>query len=251
MYSTEMGRSRMRNVCFTAWNKDIKFDKEYMKYLITGLEVCPDTGKEHYQGYVEFVRALDFGKVKELLGGETHIERRQGSAIQASDYCKKENNFKESGTISKQGKRSDLDIVVEDLKGGMTVRDVALNNSVQYIKYHKGIEKLRSHLISPRNWVTEVTVLWGKTGTGKSRKARELLKDYWVWTPVRGKWFDGYDEYEDVIMEEFRAQLPLGFMFILFDRYECSVEVKGGIVEFCPKRIVIMSLKYLRDWYED
>lgn len=244
-------RERMRNVCFTAWNKDITFDIKYMKYLVTGEEICPDTSRVHFQGYVEFVRALDFSLVKELLGEETHIERRQGSALQASDYCKKDNKFKEEGTLSKQGKRSDLDCVVEDIEKGLRIRDIALNNPIQYIKFHKGIEKLKALMINPRNWVTEVTVLYGKTGCGKSRKARELLDDYWVWTPARGKWFDGYDGHENVIMEEFRGQLPLGFMLTLLDRYECPVEVKGGTVEFCPKRVVITSPKHPSHWYED
>lgn len=244
-------RERMRNVCFTAWS-NVEYDKEYMKYLIIGEEVCPSTGRQHFQGYVEFVRALDFSVVKSLLGGEeTHIERRKGSAVQARTYCTKDNKFEEFGTISKQGKRSDLDIVVEDLMEGSSVRNIALNHSTQYIKYNRGIEKLRAHLIQPRNWVTEVTVLYGSTGTGKSRRAREMLQDYWVWTPARGKWFDGYEGHDDVIMEEFRGQLPMGFMLTLLDRYECPVECKGSTVEFCPKRIVITSPKHPKDWYED
>lgn len=245
-------RKRMRNACFTAWTDDIEYDSTYMQYLIIGREVCPETGKDHIQGYAEFVRALDFAKIKSLLGGaETHIESRRGTAQQASEYCMKEKNFKEFGTRSKQGKRSDLDQVVEDVQSGLTIRETAMNNPVQYIKYHRGIEKLRSLMVKPRDWVTEVTVLWGKTGTGKSRKARELVEDYWCWTPARGSWFDGYDGHENVIMEEFRGQLTLGFMLALLDRYECPVQVKGGTVEFCPRRVIITSPKHPRDWYED
>lgn len=241
----------MRNVCFTAWDADVEFDPDRMKYLIIGKEICPTTNKEHQQGYVEFKRQTDFGVVKTLLGSNTHIEPRNGTAVQAIEYCKKEGNYEEHGTPSKQGKRSDLDVVAEQIQEGNTVREVAISNPVQYIKYHRGIEKLRSLYIQPRNWETEVIILYGKTGTGKSRMAREMCQDYWVWTPARGKWFDGYDGHEHVIMEEFRAQLPLGFMLTLLDRYECPVEVKGGTVEFCPKKIVITSPKHPRDWYED
>lgn len=244
-------RIRLRNACFTAWS-NVSYDTEYMKYLIVGEEVCPSTKKVHYQGYCEFVRALDFSVVKNLLGGEeTHIEQRKGSPSQASAYCKKDNKFEEFGTLSKQGKRTDLDNVVEQLQDGASLKSTALANPKEYIKYHRGIEKFRSLMIEPRSWVTEVHVLWGKTGTGKSRMARELCNDYWVWTPQRGSWFDGYDGHEDVIMEEFRAQLPLGFMLTLLDRYECPVQVKGGTVEFCPKKIVITSPKHPKDWYED
>lgn len=247
-----MKRRRMRNVCFTAWCDNVEYDTEYMKYLVFGREVCPETGRKHLQGYAEFVRALDFGKVKSLLGGDTtRVDSRRGTPEQAATYCKKDNNFEEHGTISKQGKRTDLDAVVEDIQNNLTIRETAMNNPIQYIKYHRGIEKFRSLMIQPRDWVTEVSVLWGKTGTGKSRLAREMLNDYWVWTPARQAWFDGYDGHEDVIMEEFRGQLTLGFMLTLLDRYECPVQVKGGTIEFCPKRIVITSPKHPRDWYED
>jgi len=242
-------RQRMRNVCFTAWNVDIEYDTEYMKYLVIGKEVCPSTGKEHLQGYCEFVKPTDFSIVKKLLGENTHLEPRVSTAARASDYCKKDNNFKEYGTIGKQGKRTDLDAVVEDICDGLSIRDVAQNNPTQYIKFHRGIEKLRALYAPTRNWVTEVIVLYGHTGCGKSRLARELCTDYWVWTPQRGMWFDGYDSHENVIMEEFRGQLPFGMMLSLTDRYECPVQVKGGTVEFCPKKIVITSPKHPEKWY--
>jgi len=241
----------MRNVCFTAWN-NVAFDKEYMKYMIVGEEICPSSGNLHYQGYVEFVRALDFGKVKSLLGGETtHIERRKGTAAQASLYCAKDKKFKEYGEQSKQGKRTDISNATDMIQEGCSMREVALNNTEVFIKYHNGLNKFKNLLIEPRNWITEVTVLYGKTGCGKSRKAREIFSDYWVWTPQRGTWFDGYEGHENVIMEEFRGQLPFGMVLSMLDRYECPVQVKGGMVEFCPKHIVITSPKHPKDWYED
>lgn len=248
--SQKSKRIRMRNVCFTAWSK-VAYDKEYMRYIVVGEEVCPSTGKLHFQGYVEFWRATDFGIVKRLLGNDSHLEERKGTQEEASLYCKKEDNFTEIGVISRQGHRTDLDRVIHDVEAGYRIREVARNNPAEYIKYHKGIEKYKNLLIDPRNWVTEVIVLYGKTGTGKSRKARELCHNYWVWTPQRGSWFDGYEGHEHVIMEEFRGQLPLGMMLSLTDRYECPVQVKGGMVEFCPRKIVITSPKHPKYWYED
>lgn len=246
-------RQRGRNICFTAWcdKAEIQFDTECMTYLIIGVEVCPTSGQQHLQGYVEFVRQLDFGMMKNYLGGDkTHLEKRRATAKQAATYCMKDNKFEEFGERSMQGKRTDLEDVAEDILQGSSVRTVAMANPVQYIKYSNGIHKLKAISIEPRCWVTEVIVLYGGTGCGKSKHARELLEDYWVWAPQMGEWFDGYEGQGDVIMEEYRGQLPFGMLLTLLDRYECRVQYKGGSIEFAPKRIVITSPTHPTEWYE-
>ena len=40
---------------------------------------------------------------------------------------------------------------------------------------------------------------------------------------------------------DFREELPFGHLLILLDRYRCTVQVKGGTVQFKPKVIVITS----------
>lgn len=250
-------RTRMRNACFTAWVESLEYDERYMKYLVYGREVCPKTNKQHLQGYCEFKNPVEFSTAKRILGGdETHLASRykESTALKASDYCKKDGDFVEFGTISKpSGKRTDLDNAVEDLEHGFTIKETALNNPVVYIKYHRGLEKFRSLFIEPRERAPEVIVLFGSTGTGKSKRARELVSDYWVWTPQRGEWFDGYDGHHNVIFEEFRGKehISYGFLLTLLDRYECPVQVKGGTTEFIASKIVITSPTHPRWWYEN
>lgn len=68
------------------------------RYIIAGEEVCPETGRAHLQGYVEFHRAFSLTSVKDAFGWPTaHFEPRRGTQEQAIDYCKKEGNFHEWG----------------------------------------------------------------------------------------------------------------------------------------------------------
>jgi len=242
-----------RNYCYTFNNytdEDVESLKSYAcKYQVFGFEVAK-SGTKHLQGYIEFATPKKFNALKNAFP-KIHWEKRKKTAKQASDYCKKDGDYWETGVLSAQGKRSDIAEAVELIQDGNKMKVVAQQCPVQFVKYHKGFKALQSELLEPRDYVPTVTVLYGPTGTGKSKRARELLDDYWVWTPQRGQWFDGYQGEENVIFEEFRGQMPLGMMLSLLDRYECPVQYKGGTVEFRGRNIVITSPIHPREWYEN
>jgi hypothetical protein len=83
--------------------------------------------------------------------------------------------------------------------------------------------------------------------------ARKVMKDkdepYYVRTPAKGKWWDGYAGEKNIIMEEFRGQLPFGYLLNLLDRYDCPVEYKGGTTEFVGTHIIITVPKHPKYWY--
>lgn len=242
-----------RNLCFTINNYseneiDDLANWDQVTYLVYGKEVG-DNGTPHLQGYVEFKTNKKYGTIKKKIP-RAHMEARKGTAKQAADYCKKDGNFTEVGEISNQGKRTDLDTVCDMIKEGKRMREVAQAEPSTYVKFHKGLHALKSVLLEPRNEVPHVTVLYGLTGVGKSRQARELLTDYYTWGPEQNHWFDGYEGQKEVLLEEFRGQLPLGMMLRLLDRYDCKVQYKGGMIEFVATKIVITSPKHPQEWYE-
>jgi len=104
----------LRNFCFTLYDSDAetvaKFAADYCSYLIYGNEICPDTQRKHMQGYAELKKQTRFTTIKKIFS-TIHVEKRIGSASQAADYCKKDQDFLEFGSISRQGKRTDLDDV--------------------------------------------------------------------------------------------------------------------------------------------
>lgn len=70
------------------------------KYLIFGRETG-ESGTPHLQGYFELTKKLRRNQIQAIVGFErAHLEVRRGSAKQASDYCKKQENFEEFGTIA-------------------------------------------------------------------------------------------------------------------------------------------------------
>lgn len=105
-----------RRFVFT-WNNYSDVDQQTLRdlaqnddcvYLVFGRERAPTTATRHLQGFVIFKRAYRWRRVVRLIRG-AHVETALGTSQQASEYCKKDNDFEEFGTLpSSQGKRSDL-----------------------------------------------------------------------------------------------------------------------------------------------
>jgi hypothetical protein len=79
-----------------------------MTYLIVGDEICPESGTQHWQCFVQTTKKVRMATVKSIFGNSVHCEPMRGTAEQASEYCKKEGNFSEFGTLVIKGERNDL-----------------------------------------------------------------------------------------------------------------------------------------------
>lgn len=87
-------------------------------YLCVGRE-RGDSGTPHLQGYFILKTKLRLNNVKVLPGlNRAHLEISRGTPLEASNYCKKDNDFEEFGTLpSSQGKRTDFEALRDWLTG--------------------------------------------------------------------------------------------------------------------------------------
>ncbi len=100
-----------------------------------------------------------------------------------------------------------------------------------------------------RSKKTEVWVLYGGTGTGKSYFAlkRSAQEDtYWK---QRGGWWDNYLGQKTVVIDEYKAWLPWTVFLQVMDEYPLQVEVKNGNVQFLAETVVFTTNWWPRDWY--
>lgn len=227
---------------------------ENCNYWIVGKEVGQQ-GTEHLQGYFELKKKKRIVSLRKDMSARAHYEVARGSGKQASDYCKKENNFTEHGEIGGQGSRNDLQAVAECLRNGGSMFDVADQFPVQYMMYNKGIEKWKEtmKLTKERDFKTRVLVMVGPPGTGKSRRANEISKRFFQETyyKPRGDWWDGFSETtECVIIDDFYGWLKYDEVLKICDRYPYRVPIKGGFVNFRPKMIIFTSNHTVDKWYK-
>lgn len=219
---------------------------EQWRYIVIGREVG-EQGTPHLQGYGVFRSNQRQNAVRSLLP-RAHVEIRRGTHQQAKDYAIKDGDFEERGDEPRQGRRNDLQAVKTALESGEPLRYIAEHHFSNFVRYARGISAYKSMLSIPRDFKTEVRVYWGVPGTGKTRLSFEQASNPWFWGG--DNWFDGYDEHEHAIMDDFRGSCMKPSMLLkIMDRYPMRVPVKGGFVNWRPRILWITSNVNPRDWY--
>ena len=243
--------------CFTLNNYTLDHETELqqlgetdqVEYLVYGRETAPDTGTPHLQGYVKFESRKTLRQVRRLVR-DAHLTKANGSPAQNRDYCTKEDeNFVEIGLCpGGQGTRNDLHEAAQAAINGIALKDLANTHPTTFVKYYRGLERLRCLNGTARDWKTEVHCYFGATGTGKTQKAWEDHPQAYV--HPGGPWFDGYDGHGTVIFDDFGgSEFKITYLLKLLDRYPMRVPVKGGFANWLPKLIVMTSNYPPEDWY--
>ncbi len=255
-------QKRSRCWCFTSFRDGVR-DPECAEYYVAGREVCPDTGRKHFQGYVRFKHAKSLSAAKALLGDPAaHLEGRRGTEREAADYCKKDGDYVERGEVrdDESGRRTDLEVVRSVLNGGEGTVGAVIDAGISYqgIRYAEKWLVYKEPLRDPSKDPPVVRWYWGATGTGKSRAAHAEATEsgervYRAIGPsARGGrwWWDGYDGHKYVIIDDFRPSwCGLSFMLNLLDRFGMRVECKGGSRSFRATSIWITCPKHPESCY--
>jgi len=250
IYTTvAMSLNRFRNWCFTLNNYD---EQEYeelwnikCRYLIIGKEIG-ETGTPHLQGYIEFDNGKTLSVVKRI-NPRIHWENRRGTSKQASDYCKKDNNFKEQGMMTSQGHRTDLDEVTSLILD----KDFnPLEHASTYVKYHGGLDKLIGLTYPPRSSKPMVHWLHGRAGTGKTRYVIDKYTD--VYIKDHTKWWNGYKQQEVILIDDFDSHLwEFRVLLLVLDRYPYQGEYKGGYINVNSPIIFVTCEFHPRYYWKD
>ncbi len=234
------------------------------KYLTFQVEVG-ESGTPHFQGFVQFEDKLRLTALKKLHK-HAHWEKRRGTPYEAAHYCQKP---VKDCTCQHCENLERFDIVHED--GYMTAEnsarmyevarciiDTGLHRAVErfpelYLQYPRGFESLALKTCPARDFPTEVTVLYGTPGTGKTRYAVSGPTPTYK-LACFGQGTDFFGEYDPlyhqaVVVDDFYGNWKYTTFLQVADRYPCEVHCKGGFLQFLAKQLIFTSNLAPDEWY--
>lgn len=239
---------RARSFCFTINNYTQKTvdtlailgEHKSTKYMVYGFEVG-EKGTPHIQGYINFKSAKTLSAVVKL--GLGHLAIAKGNHQQNRDYCTKDGEFKEFGTLPSPGTRTDLISVRESIRDHrLTFEELVEDHIPVLARYPMLIDKLQAHYHPPED-LPKLDNLWiyGPPGTGKTTHAKSL-GSYYIKMP--NKWFCGYRQEDHVIVEDIgpdQGKMLQHFLKIWADHSPFTAQTKGSSMLIRPKRIIVTS----------
>lgn len=221
-------------------------------YSILGFEIAP-SGTPHVQGYVHLRSKQRLRSVKRGVGSRAHIEASRGTPSENREYCSKDGDFWEYGTLPRGCRTSSGDKVsyfeaaeafisyMEDET--LTVEDY-MRKYPRYWLFH-GEQMLanyhRSQISPPKRHHVKAIWLYGATGVGKSLMAHRLLPDAYIKDPLT-KWWDIYQQQTTCIIDDLgQCHLDVSVYLRWFDPYPLRVEIKGAEVNLSAEFFIITS----------
>jgi len=207
-------------------------------------------GYLHWQFVVAFAKKASLAAVKGVFGPSVHAELSRSDAASAyvcKDDTRADGPWEWGAKPILRSSKTDWESVWSSAKSGDIM---AIPASIRVVSY-RTVRAIASDFATPRPMVREIFVYWGRSGTGKSRRAWEESGLEAYSKCPRSKFWDGYQDQTNVVIDEFRGGIDVSHILRWCDRYPVRVEIKGSSKPLVALKIWFTSNVDPRNWYPD
>lgn len=209
-------------------------------------------GLHHWQAFAQFDKKVTLAQCKGYFCEQAHCEQSRSTAAEL--YVWKEDTrvhgsqFEKGSRPMRRNVQTDWDDVLSKAKAG-NIDDIPADILV---RYYNSIKRIRVDYCEPV-WRHDINVkvFWGRSGTGKTRRAWHEAGELVYVKDPNTKWWDGYRGQENVIIDEFTGVIAINHILRWLDRYPCFAEVKGYQTPLRATNFWITSNIDPRLWYSE
>lgn len=212
------------------------------RYIVYGRERgANDT--PHLQCYAEFPEAIRLTTLKTLLP-RAHFELARGTPKQASDYCKKDGDFVERGTMTTQGKRTDLEQLRDAINDGERNPKRLRQDYIAACKYPSLVRQLLIDTRPPppapditlRPWQSDLIALF--------RTEPDPRHIHFVVDPQGGCGKSTFCDYVEATFDHVQVIKPSRYQDMAYELFE---DVRILLID-CPRsRVDVLQYHFLED----
>lgn len=219
-------------------------------YMSGQLERGESTGYLHFQLCVALSRKGSLSTVKRVFGDSCHAELTRSNAALA--YCSKEDTRVEGPwqfgicPIARNSKPDWESVWTAAVAGDI----MSIPASIRVCSY-RTLRSIGADFAKPLAIVRVVNVFWGGTGTGKSRRAWDEAGEGAYSKCPRSKFWDGYTDQKQVVIDEFRGGIDVSHILRWCDRYPVRVDIKGSSRPLLAEVLWFTSNVDPRLWYPE
>lgn len=235
-------------------------DSDFVRYMCVGEEICPQTGKKHWQGWVQFQSVRRKGGVQNVFGNhKLHVEPKRGTEYQMDLYCKKENKYQSYGEFWQQGARRDLNEIKTLIDKGASKNDVMEKDFSTYCMYRNGINdalaaKEKKDTKDKRS--IEVILILGGTEEERTdfvmeKNIHDLFRQNMNNMKRKKLWWDGYDGEKVLFIDNYSYEMGVSPIYDLLLGWQTRLPIKGGHTYAKWNKIIISCDAYPKEIKDD
>lgn len=235
------------------------------RFLVFQEEACPTTKRKHYQGFVQFHTRKRGRTVQRAFRAPTmHVEVRRGSVADAIEYCSLDEWMDKpkgkvagpwmKGTPTYGPKTTSQNRIVDLVKTGATDQEIFEAMPTVFLSSFNGLKRAKDLYRDYHFQKPKIFIYIGPTGSGKSRtvyQATDPRNRHLVNLWDKSFPFHGYENEENMVLDDFRGELPYGQLLQLLSGNPTPLNYKGGRRLNTTKNYYFTSSVPVTDWYSD
>jgi len=207
-------------------------------------------GFSHWQVVCHWGRKSTLTSVKRSFCSTAHLEPTRSSAALA--YVWKEESrdgepFEFGTKPLDRTSSADWDAIWDSATRG----DLLSIPSDVRVRCYTTLRKISCDFAQPIGGIRTAICFWGRTGSGKSRRAFMEAGNEAYFKDPRSKFWCGYSGQESVIIDEFRGAIDIAHILRWLDRYPVMVETKGSAVPLRATKFWFTSNVHPRYWFQE
>lgn len=230
----------------TEWEPCLPADVTYVR----GQPEIGESGYRHWQIVAYYAHKRSLTSAKRSWPQQAHLEPTRSAAAVAYVW-KEDTRDGEQFEFGTQPVQRNSSVDWERIKSFAKAGNLEEIPADIYIRYYRTLKCIAADNDRPAAIPKTVFVFVGNTGTGKSRRAWDEAGNEAYCKDPRSKFWCGYQNEENVIIDEFRGGIDVSHLLRWLDRYPVRVEIKGSSMPLKAQRFWITSNIPPERWYPE